>query len=134
QGISVFFVTNRLPEQRPGTIQTLAKYGLATDDMADTSSLALLMREPGPQGGNKDHRRSMIAERYDIIALIGDNLGDFSGEFDKSSGLASRTDREAVAEKNISKFGSEWFLLPNPLYGEWEKFLNRQDPASDLYQ
>jgi acid phosphatase len=33
------------------------------------------------------------------------------------------------ARKYHDRFGSKWFLLPNPVYGSWESVLyNRDDP------
>jgi len=66
---------------------------------------------------SKDSRREMISSEYDIVMLIGDNLGDFSGIFtDRMNGH----DHQSVEEYRDS-FGTSFILLPNPIYGGWEK-------------
>ena len=47
-------------------------------------------------GGRKDGRRAMIAENFCVIALAGDNLGDFADIFNISQ-MPPQARREAVA-------------------------------------
>lgn len=48
----------------------------------------------------------------EIVAFLGDNIQDFP---DESQELASKEDSA------FSEFGSTFFVLPNPMYGSWEK-------------
>jgi len=65
----------------------------------------------------KDERRWAISEKYCVIALVGDQLGDFSDLFnDKAMSFAVR--RNAPTETMIATlWGNGWFVLPNPVYG-----------------
>ena len=48
----------------------------------------------------------------DVVAFVGDNVQDFP-ELDQA--IRARSD-EAFAE-----FGGRFFMLPNPMYGSWER-------------
>ena len=52
-----------------------------------------------------------------IILMIGDNLGDF---VDGSDNKASAEIRLKAAEKYSEMWGTHWFMLANPTYGDWE--------------
>ena len=57
----------------------------------------LLMKNEKPNwGSNKNSRRSLVAENYRIVMMIGDNLGDF---VDGSDNKASAEIRLKAAEK-----------------------------------
>lgn len=46
-----------------------------------------------------------------IVAWVGDNIQDFPGLTQRARGDAAL----------MEPFGSRWFILPNPLYGSWER-------------
>lgn len=121
-GHRIFYVTNRtcvpmdyLPTEacpaKRWTQQNLRELGLPEADEAEV----LMLRGERPEWSSSDKtvRRAHIAERYRIIAMVGDDLRDF-------------TDRGTFAAREAelsSWFGDRWFLLPNPLYGSWERAL-----------
>ena len=73
---------------------------------------------------NKQPRRDMVLEEYDIIFYLGDNCGDFSIDYYH----ASLEERNAAAEADKDKFGIEFIVLPNPTYGDWDgAFLSKKD-------
>jgi predicted secreted acid phosphatase len=47
--------------------------------------------------------------------LIGDDLTDFV-----SVDPNEISKRQEIANKYSVKWGKEWFLIPNPIYGTWE--------------
>ncbi len=107
-GVEVFYVSNRFEAQRETTIENLVSVGFpyADDDH-------VYLREGGP---SKESRRQAIAENYEIILLIGDNLNDFADVFqDKLV-----PDRAAEVDSLKDEFGSRFIILPNPMYGDWE--------------
>ncbi|MGB8357824.1 MAG: HAD family acid phosphatase, partial [Bacteroidales bacterium] len=67
-------------------------------------------------------RREQLESVYDILVLIGDNLADHSGVYEKrGAGLGF----EAVeADRNL--FGTRYIVLPNPMYGTWLNELMKQ--------
>ena len=56
---------------------------------------------------------------FDVVLLLGDNLGDFSAGFDKKN----FEDRELSVKKMSAEFGDRFIVLPNPVYGDWESVL-----------
>jgi 5'-nucleotidase (lipoprotein e(P4) family) len=106
--VSVFYVTNRRLPEKPGTIMNLKKLGFpnVNDDTVIVRSDA----------SSKEARRQKIREHYRIVLLCGDNLADFSDLF---SGKGIK-ERAAVADSEQARFGREFIVLPNPMYGDWE--------------
>jgi acid phosphatase len=113
--VKVFFVTNRSTREKPATADNLAKLGIVVDP--DGGNLMMSGERPG-WGSDKGSRRAEIARRYRIVLLIGDQLGDFM-----SSADAPVDERIRRAEPFRGWWGSRWIILPNPLYGSWERAL-----------
>lgn len=75
-----------------------------------------LQGDAGADSG-KDARRQAISAKFCVIAMAGDQLGDFSDLFNRP-GL-DPVQRRAVAQGREIKmlWGHGWFILPNPVYG-----------------
>ena len=113
-GITPVFNTNRQysPE---GAARAIAAAGLGDAVHRDT---LFLRGDDGSTSGGKDGRRALIADRYCVIALAGDNLGDFADIFNDDS-LAPAARRELAARGDLAQlWGNGWFVLPNPVYGD----------------
>jgi predicted secreted acid phosphatase len=74
-----------------------------------------LRGEGAPSG--KDERRWRIAQKYCVVAMVGDQLGDFTDLF-------NLPDNNVLARRNMTSesllaplWGAGWFVLPNPVYG-----------------
>ena len=51
---------------------------------------------------------------------LGDNLGDFEGEyFDKNN-----KERWDIANSESKLYGDKFILIPNLIYGDWERGFN----------
>jgi acid phosphatase len=110
--VAVFYVSNRKGPEEATTRNNLAKLGYPIGDMEDT---VLLRGEKEEWGSDKGTRRAAIAEKYRIVLLIGDNLGDFVDGVD-----VSEAERLKLYEANAAHWGRDWIMLPNPSYGSWE--------------
>ena len=113
-GITPIFNTNRQysPE---GAAKAIAAAGLGETVHRDT---LYLRGDDGTTSGGKDGRRALIAERYCIVALAGDNLGDFADVFNNDE-LPAAERRELAARGDLAQlWGNGWFVLPNPVYGD----------------
>ncbi len=69
---------------------------------------------------SKNARRQEVMRDYEVLLYVGDNLTDFDDIF---------ADRGAdygfgQVDENRAKFGDKFIMLPNPMYGEWEKAIN----------
>lgn len=108
KGIAIFYITNRGEKERAGTLENLQKFGFPD---ADNKHLLL---SKGLSG--KEDRRLDVEKNYDIVLLLGDNLGDFSALFDKKS----EQERSKNVLNNKDEFGKRFIIFPNPNYGDWE--------------
>ena len=115
-GITVIFNTNRNSDTAAGTVAALEAAGAGPAVHLET----LYLRGDDDMGSRKDGRRAMIAESYCVIAMAGDNLGDFADVFNADeSAIAAR--RAMVARGEYAQlWGNGWFLMPNPVYGGWQ--------------
>jgi 5'-nucleotidase (lipoprotein e(P4) family) len=111
KNVEVFYITNRDEKDRNGTIKILDAFNLPNVDTRH-----LIMRQGT---SSKEQRRQEITGAYNVVLLIGDNLADFSGDFDKKS----QEDRENYTKKIAAEFGNRFILIPNPVYGDWESAL-----------
>ena len=62
-----------------------------------------------------------------IVMLVGDNLNDFNDNFSGKS----IADRKAEVDRERAAFGSEYIVIPNPMYGDWESAVYENKPLSD---
>lgn len=112
-GVKVIFNGNRLHENAAHTADALDRAGLGPAVEGDTLFLAA---DQSDAGKLKDGRRAAIAARYCVIAMAGDQLGDFSDLFNAGLDVAPRR-AAALAAPVARLWGSGWFMLPNPVYG-----------------
>jgi len=118
QKVEVFYVTNReFPDELQPTLANLKRLGFP---FADTTHLVLKH-----EISSKEIRRKALSEKYDIVMLIGDNLADFDAIFDIRSGDLAF----GAVEKSREKFGKEFIILPNPMYGPWINAAVKEQPG-----
>ena len=113
RGVTPFYITNRKAEEEAATRRNLEKLGFPLDATEDT----ILSRGERPEwsGGDKSPRRDYVAARYRVLLLLGDDLNDFVSAQGKTA-----AERLELIRANAGKWGTSWFMLPNPAYGSWE--------------
>jgi 5'-nucleotidase (lipoprotein e(P4) family) len=104
----VVLVTNRSLADCPDTETNLHDQGIEYD--------AILCAPDGPDGkpvSDKNPRFALVKGgalpslgRLNVIAYVGDNIQDFPGLSQANPG-------------DLSHFGQDFFVLPNPMYGSW---------------
>lgn len=109
-GIAVIFNSNRSVVHADATARLLEGLGFGGSVLNDT----LWLRD-GDSG--KDERRRRIAERYCVIALVGDQLADFSDLFNDPALSTQGRRAKAMLPHYAGLWGNGWFILPNPVYG-----------------
>lgn len=109
KGVAVFYITNRMESETAVTLKNLKDEKFP---MADTFHLI-----PKKNESSKENRRLKIMEKYRIVLLAGDNLTDFSAVFDKTS----LETRDAKTTELRNEFGRRFIVLPNAMYGDWER-------------
>ena len=133
-GVDIVFVSNRPEQRRSETIDTLRRLQLAGDtpnpsdnDYERYWNDHLLLQQ---ETSGKQTRRAQVEEQFTVVALIGDNLADFDSKYEHGANSWEQRRSMAVDE---SKFGSNWFVLPNPLYGDWATQLTKTDADSLIF-
>lgn len=112
-GVVVIFNSNRSGANADATAAALGHAGLGP--VVHGSTLWLKGDDGG--GSGKDDRRWAIATGYCVVAMVGDQLGDFSDLFN-AAGLSASTRRALAGGPEIAPlWGNGWFMLPNPVYG-----------------
>ena len=118
-GFRVVFITNRECNKKYGA------NGRSMDCPHKSATIANLEKELGYRPADEDvlmrhevegridqdkqERRLETARKYRIAALIGDDLNDFIRRSDYSE------------KTHGIRWGKQWFALPNPMYGSWER-------------
>jgi len=110
--VTPMFVSNRSAANAEFTAALIDKLGLGPARHLDN----LYLKGDVAPGGGKDPRRWRIAEHYCVIAMAGDQLGDFSDLFNVAMPVAARR-QLAVHSSAGGLWGKGWFILPNPVYG-----------------
>ncbi|MCI0423789.1 MAG: hypothetical protein L0387_05210 [Acidobacteria bacterium] len=119
--VVMVYISNRLDNLKDDTIRALAHNRISTQDLQDGPELRLLLKK---ETSNKQARIRQVEEKYQVIAYLGDNLADFPGETEQSEEFAERlAARHKKAEAAGEQWGSRWFMLPNPVYGDWDRAL-----------
>jgi 5'-nucleotidase (lipoprotein e(P4) family) len=121
--VEVFYVTNR--------DQGEASFDLALGNLqalnfpyADAEHLTVLR-----DSSNKQPTQELIRENYQVVAMLGDNLNDFSREYY----VSEVEQRKSLMAEDSHRFGAEFILFPNPTDGHWIRaiFGESEPPASE---
>lgn len=126
--IEVFYVTNRSHDFADQTAKNLERLSFPLKPNA--ANLLSKGKEPS-WTSDKATRRKFVAQSHRVLFLIGDDLNDFVSGV-KGEGVTVQM-RNDIAERYNTNWASKWFLVPNPLYGSWEKALYgfKRDLADD---
>ncbi|KAA9000627.1 5'-nucleotidase, lipoprotein e(P4) family [Affinibrenneria salicis] len=124
-GGTLFYVSNRKQSEYAATVANMQKLGFT-----GMSEKTVLLNQTT---SNKQARFDSIKNAgYDIVVYVGDNLNDFGA----ATYHKDNAQRAAFVSANQDKFGTEYIVLPNPLYGDWESGLaadyNQQAPQQKL--
>jgi len=120
KGVEVFYISNRKTNEIPATLKNLSRFGFPCADERH-------MVFKTDKNSTKEPRRVQVSKDYDIVMLCGDNLGDFAAAFD------NREDSPRIdsVQKYKDLFGKRFIVLPNPMYGDWEKYLFGKEKLTD---
>jgi len=119
KGVEIIYVSNRRENEIDHSFANMEKVGFPA---VPKENYFFRTDE-----SSKNARRAMVSEKYNIILLVGDNLADFDGAFeDRTQNMGKN-----VVESNKDKFGSEYIILPNPMYGKWERCLPTDETKTD---
>lgn len=112
-GVAVLFNSNRMAAHAAQTEAAIEGAGLGPAKHGQT----MWLQGDHAPGSAKDPRRQAASARYCIIAMAGDQLGDFSDLFNaKTLGVRDRR-AAATSAPFAGLWGNGWFMLSNPVYG-----------------
>lgn len=143
-GVTPVYISNRDAGYEAATIKVLERADIDTTDIEDR----VLLREKGEAAdeqarramklwgideksslghatlegeGQKEGRRLMTRQQYDVLAYFGDVYGDFEPFLKKADQTQRRyfEQRKDSVDEHQAKWGKTWFILPNPMYGTW---------------
>lgn len=131
--VRVFLITNRACGARPGvasacpqqddTLANLRALGLDTSTLDDD----LMLKGELPEWvSEKLPRRQLVARDYRIVLNVGDDLADFIPDM-RGKSLA---EREQARCRHRDWWGARWFMIPNPIYGSWQRALGNDLDAA----
>lgn len=122
-GVKLFYVTNRAcasPGTCPAKAATMDNLrALGFPRASDPSAFLLRNERPEWAASDKSSRREAVAQTHRIVMLLGDDLQDFMST-ERAQALRAGRDAEAAAAYD-RLLGVRWFVLPNPMYGSWER-------------
>ncbi|AFI05135.1 hypothetical protein HCD_00515 [Helicobacter cetorum MIT 99-5656] len=110
KGVMIFYISNRTHKNKAFVLKMLKSLKLP-----QVSEKSVLLKEKDKP---KAIRRAMVAKDYEIILQVGDTLHDFDVIFAQDKKNTKEQQNKVL--KNAQKFGTEWIILPNSLYGTWE--------------
>lgn len=125
KGGTVFYVTNRDPSLRDVTYSSMKEMGFPMIDEQH-----IFIRETG-MASSKESRRAAIEKDYTVALLLGDNLEDFADLFPVTKGNDAR---RAAVDQIHDQWGDKFIILPNAVYGDWEKAIYQYDKTKTLQQ
>lgn len=107
KGIHIFYVSNRDTSEIESTLRNMRKLNLPDADRDH-----LLFRS---NTSSKEERRKKIAEHYDVVLCLGDNLQDFSSLYEGGTS----GEKAEITDQLHQQWGKKFIVLPNPVYGDW---------------
>ncbi len=132
-GVAVVYISNRSERYRKATESALVRLRVMPAGGGER-----LYLKPAGASSDKAARREAAAARYNVLMYFGDNLRDFSESFTAAKlpadarpedYLKAIQRRATQVDEAACHWGVDWFVLPNPVYGEWEKLLGRDPHA-----
>ncbi|MCK5884042.1 MAG: 5'-nucleotidase, lipoprotein e(P4) family [Bacteriovoracaceae bacterium] len=109
KGYTVFYISNR--KQKGELLPTLKNlkalgFPVVKENMMFKTTTS-----------SKIDRRKMVTDKGHRIALLmGDAMGDFKEGYKKKN----NSEQMAQADADKERFGADFIVLPNPMYGKWE--------------
>ncbi len=109
KGVETFYISNRSVKASNATLKNLQALGFP---FADKKHFLLKTTT-----SDKTERRNKVLKTHDILIFAGDNIGDFDALFEDRSENYGFHQIDSLRQM----FGAKYIVLPNPMYGGWER-------------
>lgn len=121
RGVEIFYVSSR--DQGEKTYEyALNNLRTLKVPYADEAHVTILR-----ESSNKEPAQHKIAEQYNVLLMLGDNLNDF----ERSFYVDSIDKRAQLVDDSRSKFGGQYIIFPNPTDGHWLKAIFGESEPAD---
>ncbi|MBN9419979.1 hypothetical protein ABS71_22185 [bacterium SCN 62-11] len=129
-GASMIYVSSRFEADRQATADNLRALGFPLErsgpDPNDTQLYLTNMLLEGKKSKKKQQFAHLLARfGADPLLQLGDNLSDHEAE--RYSYKVEASQRKTSAEQDARRWGDDWIVFPNPIYGAWRSSLKRSD-------
>ncbi len=128
QNIDIYYISNRL--KLPATVAATMNVmdGLGFPEAKDERFFLFKSNT-----GSKEPRRDTVMHysHHHVILLLGDNLADLNKKFDSYTGPQ---DRKNKADSLQNRWGIDYIVFPNSVYGDWELALYKNYPNAKSKQ
>ncbi|MBM3462809.1 MAG: hypothetical protein FJX76_11965 [Armatimonadetes bacterium] len=113
-------------EEKAAALKLLGELGLAQDGPVGRALLA--------NQSKKERRRLITQLQYHVIGWFGDDLNDFPIFIpkDTAKGPPMLEARSEAVSAYSGHWGTDFFVLPNPIYGSWRSSLPDKDSEALL--
>ncbi len=122
-GVAIFYVSNRGTDEYQATVDNMKTLGLP---QLDSTRFYLKTNT----SGKEQRRQSVTGQGYEVVMLLGDNLNDFSKTYEKQNNER----RHEITDSLKGRFGNDFIVLPNAIYGEWELALYNYNHQMDIVE
>ncbi|WP_433886811.1 5'-nucleotidase, lipoprotein e(P4) family [Pseudomonas vranovensis] len=121
RGVEIFYVSSR--DQGDKTYEyALNNLRALKVPYADEAHVTILR-----ESSNKEPAQHKIAEQYNVLLMLGDNLNDFERSF-----YVDKVEQRAqLVDASRSKFGGQYIIFPNPTDGHWLKAIFGESEPAD---
>lgn len=110
--VAIYYITNRVCDPQKSDDPTVENLRRLAVPLAPHRLLCKT------DTGDKSPRRAKVANAYRVLLLIGDDFNDFVSIPGPAANPAGRA---VLADAHRRYWGERWFMLPNPMYGSWER-------------
>ena len=110
----IFNLQGDEPLTDPKWIDSMIMYAI------DNDIDVLMMKNEKGWTSDKTSRRDLIKKNFRVIHIFGDQLDDFIPLQKTATNITSR---KALIDQYSDMWGEKWYMLINPMYGEWEEAL-----------
>lgn len=121
RGVEVFYVSQRDQGERTDEFG-LANLRQAGLPFADAEHVTIQR-----DSSDKEEAQSAVAEQYEIVAYLGDNLNDFS----RAYYVDGVEERRSLVGEDAEAFGRRFVLFPNPTDGHWVRAIFGESEPAD---
>lgn len=119
--VHLVYITDRSQAQEADTIENLRANGLYRSgdlvltkmNKADTKEVRRLCVQTGRTGSDE---RCKAYEPMKIISIVGDSIRDFYEVYGRQA-----ADEKIRTVSYDARWGTFFFMIPNPMYGQWER-------------